>query len=112
MFTNFKRNLSACDTYASATPITLSGGKNSVVLRRPGCGNTGSVDVKPGLASTDSGTACTSASATIASGTSLTYLRPNWDPSALAAYDKNPTGRAVFGVPNVPKEFIYSRENY
>ncbi len=112
LFTNFKRNLNACDTYLTVSPIALIAGKTSLSLRKPGTGNNGSVDLKPALATSDTGIACTSAVAGTANGVNLTYLRSNWDSSAPAAYDKNPTGRAVFGVPNVPKEFIFKRENY
>jgi len=117
-FQSFQRNLAACETFLSTivTSVTLSGGKSTLTLTKPGSGNTGSVDLKPGLAVSDSGTACVSASssavASTAGGVNLTYLRSNWDPLTPAAYDKNPTGRAVFGIPHVPKEFIFSRENY
>lgn len=112
LFTNFQRNLSACETHVAATPVTLSGGKASIRLRAPGSGNNGSVDLKPALSSADSGTACVSTTAGSVTGVSLTHLRSNWDAAAPTAYDKNPTGRAVFGIPRVPKEIVFVRENY
>lgn len=117
-FGNFQRNLAACETFlpTAVASVTLSGGKAALELSRPGSGNTGSVDLTPGLASPDTGTSCVSVTATAtagsAAGVDLTWLRSNWNPASPASYDRNPTGRAVFGTPSVPRELIFSRENY
>lgn len=118
IFANFQRNLSACETFLSTavTSVTLVRGVASLALTKPGSGNTGSVDLSPGLATASTGSACVSATATAtvstANGVDLTYLQSNWDPLSPGAYDKNPTGRAVFGTLRVPREIIFSRENY
>ncbi|MFN0313612.1 MAG: DUF6701 domain-containing protein, partial [Burkholderiales bacterium] len=112
MFTNFQRNLAACETYLASPPasITFSGGKGALLLKKPGSGNNGSVDLKPRLSATDTGIACVNAASSAATNASMSYLQFNW--GGGATYDKNPTGRAVFGAPLVPREFIFFRENY
>jgi len=118
MFSNWQRNLAACETFLSTvvSSVTLSAGKTSLALTKPGAGNTGSVDLTPGLASSDSGVACVSASSSAspgsAAGVALSHLQSNWDPLTPSQYNKNPSAKAVFGMPNVPKELIYQRENY
>jgi hypothetical protein len=41
---------------------------------------------------------------------SRSYLQFNWDGGAT--FDKNPSGRATFGVYRNAGEFIHYRENY
>lgn len=117
-FASFQGNLAACETFLSTTvsAVTLAGGKAALTLIRPGSGNTGSVDLSPRLSTGSAGTSCVSASSSATPGTAtgvdLTWLRSNWDPAAPTSYDRNPAARAVFGVPNVPREVIFTRENY
>ena len=114
---NFKVNLTGpatCDTSVSpSTAITFAAGVPSpttrLVLTKPGSGNNGSVDISPNLGAA-AGTTCSANTGLSATASSRSYLQFNWDGGAT--FDKNPSGRATFGVYRNAGEFIHYRENY
>ena len=77
-------------------------------LTKPGAGNNGAVDITVNLGSA-SGNTCLAGASSPATGASETWLQWKW---SGATYDKNPTGRATFGVYKNASEFIYLRENF
>ncbi|HEU5284419.1 MAG TPA: DUF6701 domain-containing protein [Burkholderiales bacterium] len=117
IFTNFQRDLAACETGSSNPPASLafSRGKARLTLARPGPGagadsNTGSVDLKPRLSSAEIGNTCVNGTPGAASDASQPWLQFQW--SGSGAYDQNPTARASFGQARMSPEFIYFRENF
>lgn len=90
------KNLSACETQLSLIS-TLSNGKTTINLSKPGAGNNGSVDLSINL-NAASGSTCNSATASSANS------------AALPWFGVNPTSRATFGIYKTP--VIYMRENF
>ncbi len=115
IFTNFQRNLSACETQAQTpgSALLLQNGKARLILTKPGSGadgNAGSVDLKPRLSTTETGNTCVSATAAGATNANLPYLQFNW--GGAVTYDQNPAATASFGQARATQELIYFRENY
>ncbi|MDO8412813.1 MAG: hypothetical protein Q7S51_03365, partial [Gallionellaceae bacterium] len=104
----YQPNLTACETAVSASG-NFSSGKANLQLTAPGINNNGSVDMTVNLGAIASGTTCAPGPG-VAITANRPYLQGNWGGSAT--YDKNPTGRATFGVYKGRDEFIYLRENY
>jgi hypothetical protein len=115
---NYTGNLAACET-AIQTPagnVTFSAGvAQSLVMRKPGSTNAGSVDLTANLgAATVVPNTCTAIGAGPitsgpASAANLPYLQGDWGGGALTG---NPVSRATFGIYKNASEFIYFRENY
>jgi hypothetical protein len=112
-------NLVACETSISpVTSIYFTSGKASAAappattplprLTKPGAGNNGAVDITVNLGSA-SGNTCLAGTSSAATGANQTWLQWKW--SGLT-FDKNPTGRATFGVFKNADQFIYLRENF
>jgi MSHA biogenesis protein MshQ len=108
---NYQRNLAACETAVTPAAIQLTNGKGNIVLRAPGSGNGGSVNLSANLGATASGQACTAvgAAAVTATPANLPYLQGRWTPG-VTTYDQNPSARASFGQNRGP--LIYMRENF
>lgn len=94
---SYKGNLAACETVISGGG-TMSSGKTTMTLSKPGNGNNGSVDLSINLNSA-AGSTCTSSTASSATNANL----PQFGTS-------NPTARETFGLFKSP--VIYMRENY
>ncbi len=103
---NYQGNLNAGETTVT-TGGGFSAGIGSLRLSAPGAGNNGSVDVAINLTNTTTSASCT-AGMTSAAGANLVYLQGAW---CGAAYDRDPTARATFGVYRNATRFIYQREN-
>jgi hypothetical protein len=102
-------NLVACETHLNpAGTITFNAGVAAAKLTKPGAGNNGSVDLTVNLGAL-SGSTCTSASSSPATGAGKPYLQGNW---GSGTYTDNPRARATFGVYKNADEFIYQRENF
>ena len=112
-------NLVACETsIAPVTTIYFTSGKASATappattplprLTKPGAGNNGAVDITVNLGSA-SGNTCLAGTSSAATGANKTWLQWKWSGST---FDKNPTGRATFGIYKNADEFIYLRENF
>lgn len=103
--------LAPCKTAFNEASIAFNGGKATPVLAAPTPAH-GSVDLRVNLGS-GSGDHCpaVNGSATAATSAIRSYLQGRWNG---ADYDDDPVARATFGVygAQVPKRFIYSRENY
>jgi MSHA biogenesis protein MshQ len=102
----FRGNLSACETFLTATS-TANNGLLTAILSAPkndsnGVPNTGSVDLRINV-SAATGTSCQSAAAPI----SATSSDRNWFGDSPSA---DPVGRASFGIYKAP--IIYMRENF
>lgn len=98
-----------CETQMSPTgTLSFSSGAATVKLTKPGSSNDGAVDLTVNLG-TASGNTCVGASSTPATGASKIWLQGNW---GAATYDKNPQGRAAFGVFKSADQFLYLREVY
>ena len=69
----------------------------------------GSVDLTVNLGATASGATCTAGSAATATAASRAWLQGNWGAST---WDRNPAGRAAFGIPGASPDVIYQRETY
>jgi MSHA biogenesis protein MshQ len=93
---NYRNNLTACETQLSGVG-TMSAGKTTATLTKPGAGNNGSVDLTLNLSSA-SGTTCTSSTASAATAASIPW------------FGTNPLARATFGIFKTP--IIYMRENF
>lgn len=93
---NYKYNLIACETQLSGTG-TMSSGKTTATLTKPGAGNNGSVDLTLNLSSA-SGSTCTTSTASTATAASIPW------------FGTNPLSRATFGIFKTP--VIYMRENF
>lgn len=108
---NYQKSLAPCETGVSLSG-RFSGGTGKLVLPAPGAGNNGSVDLTANLGTTATGNTCvaplpTTQQAATAAG--LPYLQGRWSGST---YDKNPVGRAAFGIYKNASQFIYMRELY
>jgi MSHA biogenesis protein MshQ len=88
---NWQRNLQTGETSVTSAG-TMQAGRRSIVLRAPGAGNSGSVDLSIDLA---------------AAG--LPWLQGAWTGSA---YTQNPSARATFGTASQPAPIIFRRERY
>jgi MSHA biogenesis protein MshQ len=109
---SYAKNLNACETIVTATPVTFAGGVGSLRLTAPGVANDGSLTLKPQLGASASGNFCNTVggSETATSAALKSYLQGNW---TGANYDQNPFARASFGVYGAqPRNFIFYRENY
>lgn len=100
---SYKGNLAACETALSGAG-TMSAGKVTATLSKPGSGNNGSVDLTVNLTSA-SGSYCTATSPS----------PPSTSASATAAAlpwfgSTNSSARATFGLFKTP--VIYMRENF
>ena len=99
---NFQKQLSACETQLSATGgVTLQAGKlpgPGLVLRAPGTGNAGSVDLQLNLTMAAYGNTCVSS----AGSPALAAWMP-W-------FGASPQAHATFGI--YKSRLVYSRENY
>ncbi|MFN4004804.1 MAG: DUF6701 domain-containing protein [Hylemonella sp.] len=96
---NYQGNLSACETRIQPTgTLSFSGGRAAFSLRRPGQGNSGSVDLGVNVGTGISGRTCVGASETDAAAGNVPWFGPNQG------------ARASFGLYRAP--LIYMRENY
>ncbi|MEI2635250.1 MAG: DUF6701 domain-containing protein [Methylotenera sp.] len=93
---NYRNNLSACETQVSV-PGTMTSGRTTAKLTKPGAGNNGSVDLTLNLTSA-SGSTCTSSAASAATAANIPW------------FGTNPLARATFGIFKTP--VIYLRENF
>lgn len=110
--TSYTKNLAACETIITTTPVTFTSGVASMVLTAPGTGNDGTVLLTPQLGATASGQFCNAVGGAGAAATaaSKSYLQGAWGAST---YDQNPSARASFGSFGAqPGNFIFFRENY
>ncbi len=99
MMGNYTNNLSACETRIQpAGNLALANGRTAFSLRRPGAGNSGSVDLAVNVGTSASGNTCVGATETGAVAGNVPWFGPN-----LGA-------RAAFGLYRAP--IIYMRENY
>lgn len=94
---NYKSNLNACETVLAGGG-TMSAGKTTVTLSKPGNGNNGSVDLTVNLNGATANT-CNSATQTAALSASLPWFGTT-----------NLSSRATFGLFKTP--VIYMRENF
>ena len=113
-------NLTACETAINpATTMYFVGGRASTTapptltparLIRPGSGNDGAVDLAINL-NAIAGNRCTAVGAAgpAATNANKPWLQGNWGAST---YDRNPRGRAAFGVFKSADQFLYLREVY
>jgi MSHA biogenesis protein MshQ len=109
-FGNYRAPLAACATSgapAGANGIVVTSGRGSLRLSKPNL--RGSVDLTANLGSTASGTTCSAGAAATATAASRSWLQGNWGAST---WDRDPAGRAVFGVPRAGADVIYQRENH
>jgi hypothetical protein len=109
-FANYTQGLAAGETTPTVGTV-FSAGVGSLTLSAPGTGNNGSVDlaINLGAAAADEVTCPTLTPNPATTGSDRDYLRGRW---CGAAYDKDPTARATFGVYANPSQFIYLREMY
>lgn len=108
---NYQKNLAPCETAASISG-RFSGGRSNLKLVKPGAGNNGSVDLTVNLGAAASGQTCVAplpATQQAATAANQSYLQGKWSGTN---YDRNPSGRATFGVYKNANEFIYMREMY
>ena len=113
-------NLTACETAVNpGATMYFVGGKASTTapptltparLIRPGNGNDGAVDLVINL-NAIAGNRCTAVGAAgpAATNANKPWLQGNW---GAATYDRNPRGRAAFGVFKSADQFLYLREVY
>ena len=94
---SYKSNLAACESVISGGG-TMSSGKTTVTLAKPGVGNHGSVDLSVNLNSM-AGSTCTSSTTSSATNADLPWFGT-----------ANPSARETFGIFKSP--VIYMRENY
>ncbi len=106
-FANYTQGLAAGETTPTVGTV-FSAGVGSLTLSAPGAGNNGSVDLAVNLGNTANAAACPALTPP-ATAANRGYLRGLW---CGAAYDKDPTARATFGVYANPSQFIYLREMY
>jgi hypothetical protein len=111
-FAAFTAPLAACST--SGTPVTAGGitfaSGASSVFRLTAPGVRGSVDIRPNLGATATGQTCSAGAATAATAAGAPWLLGNW--GGAATWDRNPTGRAAFGLYTNTPDLIYRRESY
>ncbi|MCR4298291.1 MAG: hypothetical protein NUV75_06000 [Gallionella sp.] len=106
---NYTKNLALGETVIS-TGTAFNAGVGSLILSKPGATNDGSVDLVINLSATATEAPCiTLTPDPVTVGANLGYLRGKW---CGAAYDKDPSVRATFGVYKGNNEFIYLRESY
>jgi hypothetical protein len=91
----------------AGTGIVVTSGRGALRLSKPNL--RGSVDLTANLGSTASGTTCSAGVAATATAASRPWLQGKWGAST---WDRDPVGRAVFGVPRASAGVIYQRENY
>lgn len=98
-------------TVSSVGLFTVTNGAASFVIAKPtGTVLSGSVDIAVALGSdTTTNTAWTPIVVVPTAGANMTWLRGRW---YGAAYDRDPTARATFGIYGGKKGPIYIRENY
>ncbi len=112
-------NLVACETSISpVSTLYFTSGKASATappattplprLTKPGAGNDGAVDITVNLGAA-LGNTCLAGISSPATGAGKTWLQGNW---GAATYDRNPQGRAAFGVFKSADQFLYLREVY
>jgi MSHA biogenesis protein MshQ len=109
-FGTYRAPLAACATSgapAGANGIVVTSGRGALRLSKPNV--RGSVDLTANLGPTASGTTCSAGAAATATAASRPWLQGNWGAST---WDRDPAGRAVFGVPRASADVIYQRENY
>lgn len=109
-FGSYRAPLAACATSgapAGANGIVFTSGRGALRLSKPGM--RGSVDLTANLGSTPGGATCSAGAAATATAASRPWLQGNWGAST---WDRDPAGRAVFGVPGASADVIYQRENY
>lgn len=109
-FGNYRAPLAACATSGSpagSNGIVFTSGRGTLRLSKPNA--RGSVDLTANLGASASGTTCSAGSAATATAASRAWLQGNWGAST---WDRNPAGRAVFGVPGASPDVIYQRETY
>lgn len=109
-FGSYRAPLAACATSGSPTGangIVFTSGRGALHLSKPNM--RGSVDLIANLGATASGATCSAGSAATATAASRAWLQGNWSAST---WDRNPAGRAVFGVPGASPDVIYQRETY
>ena len=105
-------NLTACKTQMSPTgTLSFNSGVASVKLTKPTSPpNDGAVDLTVNLGTAVGGSmTCVGPVSSSATGANKAWLQGNW---GAVTYDKNPQGRASFGVYKAADEFIYLREVY
>ncbi|HEY0855718.1 MAG TPA: DUF6701 domain-containing protein [Albitalea sp.] len=107
---NYQRNLSACETAIAPAPLRLASGRGFFTLRRPGGGNSGSVDLTLELGGAASGQTCAvqGGAAVAATAANLPWLQGRW--GGAANYVTNPRARASFGQYKSP--LLYLRESF
>lgn len=109
-FGNYRAPLAACATSgapAGANGIVITSGRGALRLAKPNL--RGSVDLTANLGSIASGATCSAGTATTATAAPRPWLQGNWGAST---WDRDPAGRAVFGVPDLSADVIYQRETY
>jgi len=109
-FGNYRAPLAACATSgtpAGANGIAFSAGRGTLRLSKPGV--RGSVDLAANLGAAASGSTCVGGAAATATAGSRAWLQGHWGAST---WDRDPTGRAVFGVHGAAPDVIYQREAY
>ncbi len=109
-FGNYRAPLAACATSgtpAGANSIVFTSGRGALRLSKPNV--RGSVDLTANLGSTASGSTCSAGAAATATAASRSWLQGNWGAST---WDRDPAGRAAFGVPGASADVIYQRETY
>ncbi|MFO1321240.1 MAG: DUF6701 domain-containing protein [Burkholderiales bacterium] len=109
-FGNFRSPLAACLTSGTPTGsngVVFSSGRGNFKLSRPAV--RGSVDLTVQLGATATGNSCSGGASVTATAASQTWLRGNW---GATTYDRNPAGRAVFGVHSNSSDVIFLRESY
>ncbi|HYC49029.1 MAG TPA: DUF6701 domain-containing protein [Burkholderiales bacterium] len=104
---NYRRNLGAGETTVSTSGV-LANGEGTLRLTAPGSANAGSVDVSVNLTTVAAGASCTAGMPGTAP-TGFSYLLGAW---CGAAYDRDPTARATFGVYRNSARVIFRRENF
>lgn len=106
---NYTKNLASGETTATVE-AAFNAGVGSLTLSAPGATNNGGVDLVINLGATAVEAPCiTLTPHPVTSGASRSYLQGQW---CGAAYDRDPTARAAFGIYKNANEFIYMREMY
>jgi MSHA biogenesis protein MshQ len=107
---NYQRNLSACETAITPVSVRLASGRAVFTLRKPGNGNSGSVDLTLELGGTAGGQTCPlqGAAAVAATAANMPWLQGRW--GSAVNYDTNPRARASFGQYKSP--LLYLRESF
>ncbi len=109
---NLRKTLTAADTVLTAPSLNLNAGVARLTLAAPSGGRHGSADVVLSLGASPTDNSClqTWAPPTAATtGANLAFLRGAW---CGAAYDKDPSARASWGLYRGADAVLYQRENY